>query len=62
MTKYIVDLAVELSKTYGLKAEDIECKGGICYDKNDGKILMGNYIPLVGLTNEEIYKYEVNSK
>ena len=60
MTKYIVDLAVELQQTYGLKAEDIKCVGGICYDKKDGAILMGNYIPLVGLTNTEIYEFETS--
>lgn len=62
MNAYLRDLALELYKDYGLSPEDLECKGWICYDKNDGKILSGEYGALVGYTSADVYKFETNLK
>jgi len=60
MNDKLRDLAIQLHKDYGLAPEDLECKGWICYDKNDGKILSGEYGALVGYTSEEILAFETS--
>ena len=63
MNTTLRDLALELIIDHGLTPEDIMSDGTIMvFTKGRGIHLTKRYAPLLNVTSDEIYKFEVNQK